>query len=126
MAREFEKAVELLSLHFNVDEAEAKKLVEYAFTKAENAGADVCLDDENSLNYHHEIKLPYPGCFTPTNLETDTKPPIGLIPKHIISEQRLRDIDSAIERYMEVKRSIPIEWIEERNELIKHLNDRRG
>ncbi|UTI41110.1 hypothetical protein [Niallia sp. RD1] len=35
---EFEKAVELLSFYFNVDEFEAKKLVEDAFAKAENAG----------------------------------------------------------------------------------------
>lgn len=58
MAREFEKAVELLSVHFNVDEDKAKRMVEYAFAKTENAGADVCVDDKNDLNYHHEIKIP--------------------------------------------------------------------
>jgi len=55
---EFEKAVELLSVHFNVDEDEAKRMIEYSFAKTENAGADVCVDDKNNLNYHHEIKIP--------------------------------------------------------------------
>lgn len=46
------------------------------------------------------------------------KPPIGLIPKGIHKDIRINDICKAIERYSSKKLRIPIEWIEEYNELI--------
>ena len=55
MAREFEKVVELLSVHFNVDEDKAKRMVEYAFAKTENAGADMV--KEQLLDYIKELEL---------------------------------------------------------------------
>jgi len=47
-----------------------------------------------------------------------TKPPIGLTPKHIKDTERLTDICDAIVRYIDKKMKLPIEWIEEYNELI--------
>ena len=46
------------------------------------------------------------------------KPPIGLIPEYLWKEKRLFDIIEAINRYIEAKKEIPIEWIEEYNKLI--------
>lgn len=46
-----------------------------------------------------------------------TKPPIGLTPKRIWLSIRFNDIKSAIERYTSENHTIPIEWIEEYNEL---------
>lgn len=46
------------------------------------------------------------------------KPPIGLIPKDIWIESRKQDITSAIIRYVQNDFIVPIEWIEEYNELI--------
>lgn len=45
------------------------------------------------------------------------KPPIGLTPKRIWLSMRFNDIKSAIERFMADNHTIPIEWIEEYNEL---------
>lgn len=45
------------------------------------------------------------------------KPPIGLMPKRIWLSMRFNDIKSAIERYTADNHTIPIEWIEEYNEL---------
>ena len=46
------------------------------------------------------------------------KPPIGIIPKHIHQEKRFVDLCGAICRYYEAGLQIPIEWIEEYNELV--------
>ena len=46
------------------------------------------------------------------------KPPIGLIPKWVIDKERLNDIRGAIVRYYDAELKIPIEWIEEYNQLI--------
>lgn len=45
------------------------------------------------------------------------KPPIGLIPKYISDRNRAIEIKMAVNRYFEVDKQIPIEWIEEYNEL---------
>jgi len=50
--------------------------------------------------------------------ESQPKPPVGLIPKHIWTAQRLNAIWEAIERYRAVDKEIPIEWIQEYNQLI--------
>ena len=47
------------------------------------------------------------------------KPPIGLKPKWVADLQRLREVQRALVRYYETEQAIPIEWIEEYNELIK-------
>jgi hypothetical protein len=47
------------------------------------------------------------------------KPPLGLMPKKHWIDRRISDINSAINRYMECGKEVPIEWIEEYNELIE-------
>tara|TARA_R110002153_G_scaffold189549_1_gene342343 strand:- start:296 stop:469 length:174 start_codon:yes stop_codon:yes gene_type:complete len=45
-------------------------------------------------------------------------PPIGLKPKFVNRLERLNEVRGAIVRYYEASREIPIEWVEEYNELI--------
>lgn len=42
-------------------------------------------------------------------------PPIGLKPKWLHDEQRQKEIKQAIERYINVGRKIPQEWLDEYN-----------
>jgi hypothetical protein len=49
------------------------------------------------------------------------KPPLGIMPRYIHDEQRLNDLCLAINRYITGNKAIPIEWIEEYNELVKRL-----
>jgi hypothetical protein len=49
------------------------------------------------------------------------RPPLGLTPKYIRNSQRIEEIHKAIIRYTEAHYVIPIEWIEEYNELIKGI-----
>jgi NAD-dependent SIR2 family protein deacetylase len=51
--------------------------------------------------------------------------PIGVIPEFIWVEQRVQDLNDAILRYLNVNKTIPCEWYEERNKHIKWLQDRR-
>ncbi len=46
------------------------------------------------------------------------KPPIGLIPKSINDQKRYHEVCEAITRYYNASLEIPIEWIEEYNELV--------
>jgi len=46
------------------------------------------------------------------------KPPIGLIPKSINDQKRYHEVCEAITRYYNASLQIPIEWIEEYNELV--------
>jgi len=48
------------------------------------------------------------------------KPPLGLMPRRIHEEQRISDIAGAINRYLQAGRAVPMEWIEEYNQLIKN------
>lgn len=49
------------------------------------------------------------------------KPPKGLPPKYIVKEERLDQIREAIMRYNHAELKIPIEWIQEYNELIDNI-----
>lgn len=46
-----------------------------------------------------------------------TKPPLGLVPRYVRTQQRLEEIKDAVSRRMERNLTIPQEWIEEYNEL---------
>lgn len=46
-------------------------------------------------------------------------PPLGLLPKDIHRTKRFNDICEAIVRYYNINLPIPIEWIEEYNDLIR-------
>jgi len=51
-----------------------------------------------------------------------TAPPLGLIPRFIVEEQRLAAIDAAMLRYTVARMDIPEEWHTERTELVTRLN----
>ena len=50
------------------------------------------------------------------------KPPIGITPRWLLDEERAIEIEQAITRYNEVDYPIPVEWIQELNEVYKRLN----
>ena len=52
----------------------------------------------------------------------NTKPPLGLPPKFVMRMERLEEVRGAISRYYNAGLKIPVEWIEEYNELTEHLN----
>jgi len=59
-------------------------------------------------------------------MEEDIKePPVGLFPRFIHDASRLTDVRLAIIRYYEAGLEIPIEWIEEYNELTKRNDGNR-
>jgi hypothetical protein len=50
-----------------------------------------------------------------------TKEPLGLRPRKIVMEERLTEIKDAIDRYMNNKMPVPIEWLSEYNDLADAL-----
>nr|BDD48131.1 hypothetical protein 47 [Balneolaceae bacterium] len=54
------------------------------------------------------------------------KPPIGITPRFLWIEDRLKELNQAIDRYAEADKDIPAKWIRERNELINKLVNREG
>lgn len=46
-------------------------------------------------------------------------PPLGLIPRSIWEEKRIDDIIGAIGRFTDARKPIPVEWVEEYNELVR-------
>jgi len=48
----------------------------------------------------------------------NVKPPIGLRPKFASNTDRLNEVREAIVRYYDAELKIPVEWIEEYNNLI--------
>ncbi|MCY8587582.1 hypothetical protein [Bacillus haynesii] len=51
----------------------------------------------------------------------DEKPSTGVKPRFIHDEQRAEELSGAIMRYIQDNRRIPIEWLEEYNELLKKM-----
>jgi len=49
------------------------------------------------------------------------KPPIGIIPRFIHDENRLKDLRKTIKRYIKSYHKINQEWVSEYNELIEKL-----
>ena len=54
-------------------------------------------------------------------IEVPPRPPIGLIPKRTAKILRAEDIQFTIMGYFEAEKKIPIEWVEEYNELVGEL-----
>ncbi len=52
-------------------------------------------------------------------MEYKIKPPLGIMPKDLWQEKRMKAIKEAVGRYFDSNIKIPIEWIIEYNELIK-------
>lgn len=70
----------------------------------------------------------FENCETPEELEKVyylAKPPIGIVPRSINDQKRLLRVKEAIERYTAEFLHIPIEWVEEYNELITKVNKKR-
>lgn len=55
-----------------------------------------------------------------------TRPPLGLRPRHIADAMRLQEIAEAIGRYIEANKGIPLEWIDEYNEIAGRLSRQRN
>jgi len=51
------------------------------------------------------------------NYYINRKPPLGLTPRRIHTEKRIRDILDALMRYNDADLSIPQEWIDELSDL---------
>ena len=67
------------------------------------------------------IQSPYETDNQPEQPEPTQKPPLGLIPRWLIDEQRKADIDAAIDRYKAAGVAIPREWISEYREILHRL-----
>lgn len=52
------------------------------------------------------------------------KPPIGIMPRYIFISKRIRDIVEAMNRFIEVERDIPIEWVRELNDLLTEQKEK--
>lgn len=52
------------------------------------------------------------------------KPPIGIVPKYIHDERRLKDLVKAIKRYTEKNLFIDPKWFEEYNVLAEEFQQR--
>ena len=46
------------------------------------------------------------------------KPPLGLKPRWQVDEERLADLDAAIDRYREFGKPVPNEWNKEMQEIL--------
>lgn len=53
------------------------------------------------------------------------RPPLGVRPKFAWQIDRLEEIEEAIDRFMAAGYPIPLEWMDERNELVKILKEVR-
>ena len=49
---------------------------------------------------------------------SDIKPPLGLTPRWIKDQHRIREILRAMDRYNDVTMPIPEEWVDELNDLV--------
>lgn len=51
--------------------------------------------------------------------------PIGVMPRWLHNEKRLSEVRDAIQRYAEATLPIPVEWLEEYNDLCKSVLERQ-
>ena len=94
-----------------------------------NAGKGIIVDIAQRKNYFlylvkFNCKLLQPwikeeDLILVTNKKPAEKPPLGLVPRYIRLAQRKEEIKAAIFRYIESKKQIKEEWIEEYNEIIE-------
>ncbi|QIG62594.1 hypothetical protein [Sporosarcina phage Lietuvens] len=57
------------------------------------------------------------------NIETNPRPPVGVVPERIWKAERRRDLSAAIMRYLHADYPIPDGWIEEYNDLVKEASE---
>ena len=53
----------------------------------------------------------------------NTKPPLGVMPRDLHDEARLRELLEAVLSYLDAKRKIDPEWIQEINDLLKRFEE---
>ena len=70
----------------------------------------------NSNPHYKILRIDTLGAFIPIH-----EPPLGLRPRFIWIELRIAEIKRAIDRYKSDNYEIPIEWVNEYNELIKEI-----
>lgn len=70
---------------------------------------------------HHNYKVEGRNIIPvePATEGLSVRPPIGLEPQWAHIEQRLTDVREAVNRYMNAMYPIPVEWIQEYNELVE-------
>ena len=82
--------------------------------------------------FYPAIKSSIEAVFTPVVKSTNeplpqrTKPPLGVMPRWLHNEKRLKELDDAIVRYTDDKKFVPIEWIVESYELREWLKNRES
>lgn len=47
------------------------------------------------------------------------KPPLGLRPRWIVEGDRLQEVLEAMSRYISAMKEIPVEWLEEYNDIVE-------
>lgn len=65
------------------------------------------------------------GPIWPSISTSKPRPPLGLTPRWICEEERLEQVRAAIGRYIDASMNVPVEWIEEHNELTARLSSRK-
>lgn len=58
-------------------------------------------------------------CVEYINTNVKVKPPLGIAPKYVWEVERMNDLKSAIDKYIQAGLEVSIEWTEEYNDLIK-------
>ncbi|MEC1709848.1 hypothetical protein P9E09_20040 [Bacillus mojavensis] len=53
------------------------------------------------------------------------EPPLGVIPKWLHDEHRIKDLKAAINRYLGNNHEVSAEWIDEYNLLVKSIRERK-
>lgn len=53
------------------------------------------------------------------------RPPLGIYPRFLHDEKRMEHIAEAIERFTAVGKAVPLEWIEEYDELAERVQKRK-
>jgi len=61
------------------------------------------------------------GCAGESGVQPVAKPPIGLRPRWVVTENRLKEITAAMRRYREANKEIPLAWFEEMADIIMWL-----
>lgn len=77
--------------------------------------------DENDSIEPHKDALARAICDAVAGAERVVKPPLGLRPRFIVAEHRVREIDEAIQRFAEAGWAVPQAWTDERVELVEWL-----
>jgi hypothetical protein len=65
------------------------------------------------------------SCVEYVNEGIKPKPPLGIMPRNIWNLKRIDDLNNAINRYYEAGFKVPMEWLEEYNDLIVEHNEGR-